>query len=79
MGICRSYEACDFGGRMFYKYVAPLARGNAASKQYQEPLSDLLSGHLPDTEILRRLIHHELGADFLALGGELGAGRRPCD
>ena len=28
--------ACDFGGRGFYKHVAPLALGNAASEQYQD-------------------------------------------
>ena len=31
--------ACDFGRRSFDKYVAPLALGNAASDQYQNPVA----------------------------------------
>jgi hypothetical protein len=31
--------ACDFGGRGFYKHVAPLALENAASDQRQERIT----------------------------------------
>ncbi len=37
MGRCRSDGAAVWVDVGFYKYVAPLALGNAASEQYQDP------------------------------------------